>query len=67
MSHSRARATELTPGCPSAQIKDRYELAGADTAAPLDPPLAGPFATLPESSTAVPTLNSLNPYSLPPA
>ncbi|GAA5996254.1 uncharacterized protein JCM10292_007491 [Rhodotorula paludigena] len=48
-------------------IKDRYELAGADTAAPLDPPLAGPFATLPESSTAVPTLNSLNPYSLPPA
>ncbi|GAA6027052.1 hypothetical protein JCM8097_006072 [Rhodosporidiobolus ruineniae] len=40
-------------------IKDRYELAGADSAAPQDPPLPEkPFFTLPESSREVPTLGS---------
>ncbi|BGP46055.1 hypothetical protein JCM10450v2_001895 [Rhodotorula kratochvilovae] len=41
-------------------IKTRYELAAADPLAPLDPPLAGPFAAqLPDSSAAVPTLGTL--------
>ncbi|BGO89631.1 hypothetical protein NBRC10512_001517 [Rhodotorula toruloides] len=40
-------------------IKDRYELAGAASVAPQDPPLGDTFAFLPESSTQVPTLASL--------
>ncbi|GAA5885499.1 hypothetical protein JCM6882_009645 [Rhodosporidiobolus microsporus] len=47
-------------------VKDRYELAGASTLAPQDPPPAAhPFATpLPESSREVPTLGTL-PFQMP--
>ncbi|BGP30103.1 hypothetical protein JCM10296v2_001855 [Rhodotorula toruloides] len=40
-------------------IKDRYELAGAASVAPQDPPIGDTFAVLPESSIQVPTLASL--------
>ncbi|BGP13897.1 hypothetical protein JCM10213_002537 [Rhodosporidiobolus nylandii] len=41
-------------------IKDRYELLGAGSVVPQDPPMADhPFDTLPESSREVPTLSSL--------
>ncbi|GAA6008925.1 hypothetical protein JCM10207_004029 [Rhodosporidiobolus poonsookiae] len=42
-------------------IKDRYELAGAASIVPQDPPLLdAPFAALPESTRNLPTLGSLS-------